>query len=179
MTHRIVDVDMLTTDYRIVGKVVLSSSGLLGLLSDPSKSIIEVHKAQIAYMHYPTQLVRRFDTARVIKEQLFCVCVQRREEIGPSFIAHRGYTDYLKYPLHFAVAGFEISAYIEWTGRFDLSNFMADNMNKFVAAYNATIGSSVISGLSINSPAILINFGRLDLLAPAMEEEKEEETQKA
>lgn len=168
ITHTLINVDFLTPDYRVVGKVLVSSSGLLGVLTDPNKTFIEVKQAQIAYMHQPTRLVRQFDNARVFKERLFVACLDRREDMGPQSLVHRGYTNFQRYPVHLAASGYEIDLFIEWSGRFDISSILAEGANKFMPGYKATISSSLADGLCMESPAVLVNFGLIELIAPSV-----------
>jgi hypothetical protein len=165
ITNRLINVDFLTTDYRIVGKVLVGNSGLFGLLTDSTRTFLEVRQAQIAYTHQPNRLVLRLDNALVVKNRIFAACMERREDIGPVAIAHRGYTQYQRYPLHVGVAEFEIKASLEWTGRFDLAAVVAENATNFVPAYSATITSPVLIDFAIQSEAILINFVRIDMVA--------------
>jgi hypothetical protein len=173
ITHTLINVDFLTPDYRVVGKVMVSSSGLLGLLTDPNRNFVEVKQAQIAYMHQPTQLVRQFENARVFKERLFVAFLERREDMGPQLLAHRGYTNFQRYPLHLAASGYEIDMFVEWTGRFDMSSMLAEGTRNFVPGYMATISSSAVDGWFIESPAVLVNFGRIELIAPSLKKSTE------
>lgn len=168
ITHTLINVDLFTPDYRVVGKVLVSSSGLLGLLTDPTRTFIEVKQAQIAYIHQPTRLVRQFDNAHVFKERILVACLERREDLGAHSIAHRGYANFQRYPVHMAAGGYEIELFIEWTGRFDMSYMLADGANKFVPGYIATVTSPAIDGLCLESPAVLVNFGLVELLAPSV-----------
>ena len=47
-THRFISVDVLTTSYRIVGKTMVSSTGVIGMINNPNSSFMEIHDARLA-----------------------------------------------------------------------------------------------------------------------------------
>ena len=48
LTHRFLPVDFLTSNHYIFGQLKVANTGLMGLLSDPNSSYIEVNDASIA-----------------------------------------------------------------------------------------------------------------------------------
>jgi len=173
-TNHLIHVDLLTKDYRVVGRVLVGNAGLSGLLGDPNKSFIEVRNAQLAYMNQPTRLVRRFNFVNVLKEQVIAACNDKREEIGPQAYAFRTTINLNHIPVHIAIHHYEITATIEWVGRYSLSTFLADSLGKYVPAYDVTIGSTIVAGFCIETKAALVNFGKIDLIADTFEGNKAE-----
>jgi hypothetical protein len=171
MSQRWINVDFLTTEYRIVGRVLVGNSGLHGLLSDQTKSYIDLRQAQIAYLRQPTHVVQRYECAYVIKERIYVASMERKDYAGPTAIAHRAYTEYQRYPLHIAFGAFEMDCSIEWTGRFEMASLLADKSGKFLLVYDAMLSSSIVSGLLMNTPASFINMNRVDLIALAPQDQ--------
>ncbi|HEY3343715.1 MAG TPA: hypothetical protein VGJ97_02240 [Anaerolineaceae bacterium] len=171
MSQRWVNVDLLTTEYRIVGRTLVGNAGLFGLLIDSSKSFIEIRQAQIAYLRQPTRIVRRFDAANLLKDKIYVALIDGLEFAGAPSIAHRGYASFQNYPLHISFTGFELDCYIEWTGRFEMASLLVDKMGGFMLVYDAYLDSSIIPGLNVNTPAAMVNMSRVDLIALAPKEE--------
>ena len=169
-TNHLIHVDLLTKDYRVVGRVMVGNSGLVGLLGDPIKSFIEVRNAQIAYMQQPTRLVRRFNFVTVLRERIIAACIDRSDDNSPLSFPIRSPFSGARYPVYIAIHHYEINGLIEWSGRYTLSAFLADSRGKIVPAYNVTIGSSEIPGFCIETKAALINFANLDLIAEGVDE---------
>ncbi len=165
ISQRWVNVDLLTTEYRLVGRTLVASSGLFGTLTDHTKSFIEIRQAQAAYLRSPTKIVRRFETASILKSHIYAACVEMVEYAGPQSIAHRGYTTFQSYPLHVAFAGYEMGCLVEWTGRFEMSAVLAESMGKFLQVYDAHIQSTLVPEFGIESAAALINMSQIDLVA--------------
>ena len=56
-TQRLLLADYLSSSYRVVGKIMVPNSGLLGMMNDPTTSFLEVMDAKLARIHTPTSLV--------------------------------------------------------------------------------------------------------------------------
>src|SRR5512138_3411070 len=91
-TYRFLPADVYTSGYRIVGKIMVSTHGIMGVMNDITKSHLEIHDARLARIHMPTKLVDHFEVVRLIKLQVMAVCAARREDLGPSNMQRSGYT---------------------------------------------------------------------------------------
>jgi hypothetical protein len=87
----LVTADLLTPSYRVVGKVMVPNTGLIGVLNDSMNSFMEILDAKLARVHMPTKLVDQYEVIRIVKAQVFAVCLSRREDIGPQALARGGY----------------------------------------------------------------------------------------
>jgi hypothetical protein len=164
-THRFIAADILTSGYRIVGKVTVTTTGVMGLMNDPTHSVLDVHDAKLARLHMPTKLVDHFETVRLIKNHLFVICVGRREDLGPHALVRGGYTNVVEYPVRVTTQIYEIEGILETPGRFDFSAIMAEGTREFVPVFNAVVTAILIPNLRVDSPGLLFNRRQLDLLA--------------
>ena len=88
-TYRFLPADVYTSGYRVVGKVMVSTNGLMGILNDITKSNLEVHDARLARIHMPTKLVDHFEVVRLVKSHIFALCAAQSlrgelgEDLGP------------------------------------------------------------------------------------------------
>ncbi len=164
-TNRFISADFFTPSYRIVGKIAVPSTGLMGLLSDPNNSFAEINDARLARLHMPTKLVDHYQSVRVVKSQLFAICLARREDLGPQAIARGGYVRVNEYPIRVTTPIYDLAGTIEWSGRFDFSVIMAEGTREFVPIYNGLLTAILIPALKVDSPAILFNRKHVDLLA--------------
>ena len=98
-THHFVPVDILTASYRVVGKMMVSNTGIIGLLNNPNTSFMEIHDARLARIHMPTKLADHFEVTRLTKSHLLIVSLNRREDIGPQSLARAGYATVKQYPV--------------------------------------------------------------------------------
>ena len=60
-TYRYVSADIYTSGYRVVGKVMVTNTGVIGLMNDSTNSAMEVHDARMAKIHMPTKLIDHFE----------------------------------------------------------------------------------------------------------------------
>src|SRR5512144_1981694 len=91
-TYRFLPVDVYTSSYRVVGKVMVSTHGIMGVMNDNTKSHLEIHDARLARIHMPTKLVDHFEVVRLVKSQIIAVCAARREDLRPSNMQRGGYS---------------------------------------------------------------------------------------
>ena len=164
-TYRFLATDILTSGYRIVGKVMAHSQGVMGILNDNSHSSVEVNDARLARLHMPTKLADHFELVRMMKKQVHMVCLSRREDLGPQAMVRSGYNKVVEYPVRMTTQMFEIEGVLELPGRFDFTAMMAEGSREFLPIFNAVVTAILIPNLSVESPAALINRGKIDIVA--------------
>jgi len=164
-THRLIPADFLTSGYRIVGKIMVPSAGIMGLMNDTTNTFVEILDAKLARLHMPTKLVDHFEVVRLVKSQVFSVCLSRREDLGPLALTRGGYVRVTDFPIRVTTHVFELEGILEWAGRFDFSTIMVEGTREFVPLYTGTLTAILIPTLKIESPALLFNRRHVDLLA--------------
>src|SRR5512138_2972277 len=107
-TYRFLPADVYTSGYRVVGKVMVSNNGIMGILNDITKSHLEIHDARLARVHMPTKLVDHFEVVRLIKAQVFAICASRREDLGPAGIQRGGYSNISDLPARLTTSVYEL-----------------------------------------------------------------------
>ena len=164
-THRSLSADFLTLSYRVVGKILTPSAGIIGMMNDSTTSYMEVLDAKLARIHMPTKLIGEYDMIDIVKTNLFAVVLNRREDVGPQAVVRGGYQNMIKYTIRVTTQVYEVEGTLEWSGRFNFATAMIEGIRDFVPLYNATITAILIPQLRIESPAILFNRRQVDLLA--------------
>jgi len=164
-THRFLPADILTSSYRVVGKIMVSTNGAMGMLNDPTHSYMEVHDARLARIHMPTKLVDHFEVVRMFKSQIFTVALARREDLGPQAVVRGGFGSVTEYPVRVTTQVYEFDGKLEVPGRFDFSALMAEGTRDFIPIYDAVLTAILIPNLRVESPGMLFNRKQVDLLA--------------
>lgn len=158
--------NFFTTSYRIIGKVDVGSSGLIGLLSDPSTSLIHLMDASTARLHEPKRLADRYNSLQVVKRGLVVVALSQKEEVGPDNAGHTsGYSRINKYPMRLINSLFEMQGTLEWAGRFELAAMLTAGAGDFFPLYDASMKAIQHPELELASPAIIFNRRKLDLIS--------------
>src|SRR5688572_18037919 len=143
-TYRFLPADIYTSGYRVVGKVMISTNGIMGVLNDINKSHLELHDARMARIHMPSKLVDHFEVIRLVKSQIFAICAARREDLGPTGIQRGGYSNIFALPVRLTTQGFEIEGKFEVAGRFDFAAITADKSRNFIPVYEAVVTAILI-----------------------------------
>ena len=164
-THRVLSADFYTPSYRIVGKVMVANTGIIGLVNDTTNSFMEILDARLARVHMPSKLVDHYEMVRVVKSQIFAITLARREDLGPQAIARGGYVRLTEIPVRITTPVYELQGALEWAGRFDFSTVMVEGSRDFVPIYSATLTAILIPALKAESQAALFNRRQVDLLA--------------
>lgn len=164
-TYRFLPADILTSSYRIVGKVMVTNTGVMGMLNDSTHSSMEVHDARLARLHMPTKLVDHFELVRMMKRHAFAVCMTRREDLGPHALVRGGYTSIVEYPVRITTQMFEIEGTLELPGRFDFAALIGEGSRDFIPIFNAALTAVLIPNLRVESAGILVNRRQIDLVA--------------
>lgn len=164
-TTRFLLADILTSGYRVVGKIMTTSNGAMGMLNDPNHSAMEVNDARMARLHMPTKLIDHFEQVRMMKKNVHAVCLARREDLGPQAIVRGGFTNIVEYPVRISTTMFEVEGTMELPGRFDFPMLMTDGSRDFLPVFNATLTAILIPSLRVESAGILVNRKMVDLMA--------------
>ena len=164
-TYHFLSADILTSGYRAVGKIMVSSHGAMGMLNDPTHSAMEVNDARLARLHMPTKLVDHFELVRMMKKHVYAVCLARREDLGPQGIVRGGFTNVIEYPIRITTQMFEIEGIMELPGRFDFTSLITEGTREFLPVFNATLTGILIPNLRVESAGMLVNRNQIDLMA--------------
>ncbi len=172
-TQRLITVDFFTPSYRIVGKILVPNSGVVGLLNDTTSSFMEIMDARLARLHMPTKLVEHYEVIRVVKAQLFAACLPRREDMGPQSMTRGGFGRIVEYPVRITTPIYDLDGTLEWSGRFEFSAIMVDGTRDFVPLFDSRLTAILIPALKVESPALLFNRRHVDLMGLKSQQIKE------
>ncbi|MBC7876832.1 MAG: hypothetical protein H7Y59_06625 [Anaerolineales bacterium] len=164
-TYRFLPADILTSGYRVVGKIMVTTHGAMGMMNDPTRSAMEVNDARLARLHMPTKLVDHFELVRMLKKHIYAVCLARREDLGPHAIVRGGFSSAIEYPIRVTTQMFEIEGIMELPGRFDFTSLVTEGSREFLPIFNATLTGILIPSLRVESAGMLINRNQIDLMA--------------
>ena len=164
-TYRFLPADILTSGYRVVGKIMVSNTGMMGMMNDPTHSAIEIHDARLARLHMPTKLVDHFELVRMMKSHVYAVCMARREDLGPQALVRGGYASVVEYPARITTQMFEIEGTLEMPGRFDIAVLISEGTRDFIPLFNATLTGILLPNLRVEGAGMLINRTQVDLVA--------------
>lgn len=164
-TYRFLPADILTSGYRVVGKIMVTTHGAMGMLNDPTHSAMEINDARLARLHMPTKLVDHFELVRMMKKHIYAVCMARREDLGPHALVRGGFTNVIEYPIRITTQMFEIEGIMELPGRFDFTSLISEGSREFLPIFNATLTGILIPSLRVESAGILVNRNQVDLMA--------------
>jgi hypothetical protein len=173
-TYRFLPGDVYTAGYRVVGKIMVATNGIMGVMNDITKSHLEIHDARLARIHMPTKLVDHFEVVRLVKTHVFAVCTTRREDIGPHAVVRGGYSNVQHVPARLTTSVYEIEGKIEVAGRFDFVTLISDKTRNFVPMFDGVLTAILIPNLKVESPGILFNREKIDMLAMLNQRAKEE-----
>lgn len=164
-TYRYLNCDVLTSGYRVVGKIMVTHNGVMGMMNDTTHSAMEVNDSKMARLYMPTKLVDHFELVRMMKKSVHAVCLPRREDLGPQAIVRGGFASVTEYPVRITTNTFEVEGVIELPGRFDFTGIMTDGTRNFIPVFNATVTAILIPTLRVESAGILVNRNLVDLIA--------------
>lgn len=173
-TYRHVAVDIYTSGYRVVGKVMVANTGVIGLMNDTTNSAMEVHDARLAKIHMPTKLVDHFELVRMVKTRVMVMCLSRREDLGPAALVRGGYGNITDYPTRFTSQVYEVEGKLELPGRFDFQVLMFEGSRSFIPIFDAVLTAILIPNLRVESPGMLFNRAHADVVAQLNQRAKEE-----
>lgn len=154
---RPVSIDLLTSSYRMIGTINVTSGGVLALLSDHTCSFIEIRNARMGRIHIANKVAEPAPLMRVLKDHIVAICLDRREDVGPATGLRPGYSRIYKYPIRLSTPVYEIEGTLEWGGRFDFSVIIVDGTSDFVPLFDASLGAILFPSFLLQSAALIFN----------------------
>jgi hypothetical protein len=122
----------------------------------------------------PTKLVDHFEMVRLVKSKVVVVCAARREDLGPTNVVRGGYSNIAETPARLATDVFEIEGKLQVAGRFDFASMITDKTRSFIPIFDATLTAILLPNLKVESPGILFNREKIDMLAFLSQRAKED-----
>jgi hypothetical protein len=162
-TYRFLPVDVLAFGYRAIGKIMVSSTGAIGILNDPTHSVLDVHDVRTGRLGLSADLLDHFELVRMVKRQIAAVLFGRREDLGPQALVRGGFATSVEYPVRFVMHMFEIEAALEFPGRFDFSALMVEGSREFIPVFNATLKGIGSPDLRLQAGGMLLNRRHIEL----------------
>jgi hypothetical protein len=172
VTHRMLDANFFTLSYRIMGKILVPNTGVVGMMNDPTTSFMEVLDAKLARINLPAKPVSEYVMVDVVKTNVFAVCLSRREDLGPAGLARGGFQKNIEYSIRITNQVYELEGMLEWAGRFDFATIMVEGVRDFVPLYDATLTGILVPQLRVHSQAMLFNRRHVDLLGLVSEKKE-------
>ncbi len=163
LTNRMVQVDVYTASYRVVGRVEVGTSGLIGLLNDDTTSYMRVHDATLARLHMPTKLAAKYATVELTKRGIHAVCVRSREALGPIGLARGGFSRVLQYEVVAISQVFEFEGTFNWAGHFDPAAILVKGTSDFLSFYDGILQAVLFPNLRVEAPGMLVNRRKIDI----------------
>ena len=161
---RNIPAEFLTANHYIFGQTLVSNTGMLGLLCDPTSSFVELNDSSMARIVKPDKIINYASSMWLVKNQIVCVGLGKPEYIGSTSLARSGYTRVYQYPVQITTPVYEIQATLEWAGRFDFSIVMSEGSNPFLTLYDVKTIASLFPALNVETPVMLFNRRFLDSL---------------
>ena len=75
-----------------------------------------------------------------------------------------GYSQVSALPARLTTNVYEIEGKLEITGRFDFAVMLADRSRNFIPIYESTLTAILMPNLKVESPALLFNREKVDLM---------------
>jgi hypothetical protein len=174
LTKRIIPVHVLTASYRIAGTVKVSNTGLSGLLIDSTSQFMTIMDASLGRINDPDFLVQKLKEIRLVKDQIHCASVRRRQDIGPKGITRAGYEHVNVFNIAITDSIYEYEGILEWPGRFDFTALMSGGTWEYLPIFEAIVRSIVYPELEIRSDAVLVNRKQIATFTHSLRKEDED-----
>jgi hypothetical protein len=157
MPRDLVPASILTQNYRVNGLMSVTAAGMIGVLSDPNDSYIELENASIVRIHRPQEVVAQFNVYGMVKSRIHAVLCEKTSDLGRITIARAGFQRLISYRIWASLHGFEMFGILESPGKFDFSAQMFQGNRQFTALFNATLIPVFFPQLVTRAPDLLFN----------------------
>jgi hypothetical protein len=164
IANRLIPAELLTNSHYIFGQLKVIQSGLLGMLTDTTNSILEISDASIAPIQKPSSVMNYTPQLYMVRSEVAAVCLGKREYMGLQGVMKGGFQRLLPYAVQISTRTYDITGTIEWSGRFEFSALITEGTTNFFIIYDASLTAPLYPELKIESPVMIINRRFLETL---------------
>jgi hypothetical protein len=164
IANRLIPAELLTNSHYIFGQLKVIQSGLLGMLTDTTNSILEINDASIAPIQKPSSVMNYTPQLYMVRSEVAAVCLGKREYMGLQGVMKGGFQRLLPYAVQISTRTYDITGTIEWSGRFEFSALITEGTTNFFIIYDASLTAPLYPELKIESPVMIINRRFLETL---------------
>ncbi len=162
--NRLIPAEILTSSHYIFGQVKVIQSGLLGMLTDTTSSILEVNEASIAPIFKPSSVMNYATQLYMVRSEIAAVCLGKRDYMGLQGVMKAGYQRLVPYPVQISTRTYDVTGTVEWSGRFEFSALISEGTSSFFIVYDGIITAPLYPELKIEAPVIVLNRSYLEMM---------------
>jgi hypothetical protein len=162
--NRLIPAEILTSSHYIFGQIKVIQSGLVGMLTDTTTSYIEVNDASIAPVHKPASVVNYTTQLYMVRSEIAAVSLRKRDYMGLQGVLKSGYQRLIPYQVQISTRNYDLTATLEWSGRFEFSALITEGTSHFIILYDVSLTAPLYPDLKIEAPVMLLNRAFLETL---------------
>jgi len=163
--RKMLQVDFFTHAHRLSTQVNVYLRPLADQLNDPRQSWIQLESAYISRIERPGEIIADYALSTLRKEHLLFAMIAGSTEGAVKKIARTTsfYTRWL-HQAWIAIQSFEVTGYIESTGKLDLHALLVTATDRFMPVLKATSTISLIPTTKFQAELVLVNKDAIDVL---------------
>ena len=156
--RRMLQVDFFTSAHRLSTQLNVYGRPLADQLNDPRVSWIELEMAYISRIERPAEIIADYAISTLRKDHILFVMISGSTDGAIKKIAmSSAFYVRLLYRIWVATRSFEITGFIEWTGKLDLHTLLVTNAERFMPIFNASATSTIFPAIHFNADLMLVN----------------------
>jgi hypothetical protein len=164
ITNRLIPAEILTSSHYIFGQIKVIQSGLVGMLTDTTNSVLEINDASIAPIHKPSNVINYAAQLYMVRSEIAVVCLNKREYMGMQGVMKGGFQRLIPYAAQISTRTYDLTCTLEWSGRFEFPALITEGTSDFFIVYDAVLTAHLYPELKIESPVMLLNRSFLETL---------------
>ncbi len=156
--RRMLQVDFFTSAHRLSTQMNVYGRPLADQLNDPRVSWIELEMAYISRIERPAEIIVDYAISTLRKDHISFAMISGSTDGAIKKIAmSSAFYVRLLYRIWVATRSFEITGFIEWTGKLDLNTLLVTNAERFMPIFNASATSTIFPAIHFNADLMLVN----------------------
>lgn len=171
MSPNPVSVEIYTVSHRVLGRITPGSAGLYAFINVSTRSSVELEGAHLSRLNQPARLIARYPKLWLSKENIVCVLMSSRSEMGSVSVTRHGYSSVLSHWVHVMLPGYELRGVLETAGKLEIGAVMVESERTFTPLYNARMEAILFPDIDATTPAMLFNNGRITAMSPLRKED--------
>ena len=166
-----VTVDFFTESYRHSATVMTYKRNLIDILGDRMTDYLDLLNVYVSRISEPGRILATYPHGSLVKKEISLILLARESETvstGRKYVPNRA-----TYSIFVTTPSFEVRGNFQWLKEKELNitKLMATEVQKFLPIFNGTATSTLSPDVTFQSPAILVNKAKIEILCVDSEPE--------
>ena len=159
----IVSLDIFSGQYRISGRIAVSTGGIFSVLGNTSTDFFELEEAYVSRINKPGDIIANYNSCALRKDNISFLLLRDRRDGTSSGTQPGRYKRGRPMQVFLTVPSFEITGEMMVDGKLSPSAILANSVSRYHFVYSATASAALYPDIAYEGDLILVDSNQIGI----------------